>query len=311
MNLLLSRLLRREVDFEKIAQVSSSPNRLKSIFEGLIAVATDRKKWQQQYSQIRKILVREKKRAEKREQLLQQRLLECKEWASLRHEADLIKANFGGKELRIKELVVWDWLQEKERSIPLNPAKTLMEEMELRYKTAKKMERGIEKIESELQKASAELRGKNELLLELESLYFAAPFSATLQQLIARQEQFEVIRKERIVAKALPYHLFHSKKGISILVGKNARSNEVLTFQIARGNDYWLHVKGVSGSHVVIQSKAPDEETIREAAQLAVRFSKASKEGKAEVCITQKKFVSRLKGKLGKVQVAKHRTVTI
>ena len=35
----------------------------------------------------------------------------------------------------------------------------------------------------------------------------------------------------------------------------DAKSNDHLTFNIADVNDYWFHVKGVPGSHVVLHIK--------------------------------------------------------
>ena len=43
---------------------------------------------------------------------------------------------------------------------------------------------------------------------------------------------------------------------------------------LANKNEIWLHVKDIPGSHVVIRSTNPSEDTILEAAQLAAYFSK-------------------------------------
>ena len=50
--------------------------------------------------------------------------------------------------------------------------------------------------------------------------------------------------------------------------------NDRLSFKIANKNEIWLHVKDIPGSHVVIRSTNPSEDTILEAAQLAAYFSK-------------------------------------
>ncbi len=59
-----------------------------------------------------------------------------------------------------------------------------------------------------------------------------------------------------------------------VLVGKNNLQNDRLSFKIANKNEIWLHVKDIPGSHVVIRSTNPSEDTILEAAQLAAYFSK-------------------------------------
>jgi len=42
-----------------------------------------------------------------------------------------------------------------------------------------------------------------------------------------------------------------SSDGLLILVGKNSRQNEEVTFQQATPDDLWLHARGVPGAHVV------------------------------------------------------------
>lgn len=83
--------------------------------------------------------------------------------------------------------------------------------------------------------------------------------------------------------------------GFVVYVGKDAKSNDHLTFNVADKEDIWMHVKGVPGSHVVIRVREnlPTETTIRVAAQLAKKNSKASKDDKATVVYCQKRFVKK------------------
>ena len=43
--------------------------------------------------------------------------------------------------------------------------------------------------------------------------------------------------------------------GYFIYLGRDSKSNDHLTFNIADNFDIWMHAKGVPGSHVVIKSK--------------------------------------------------------
>lgn len=70
---------------------------------------------------------------------------------------------------------------------------------------------------------------------------------------------------------------YESSSGETILVGKNNKQNEYLTMKLAARDHIWLHTKDIPGSHVVIQSTDPDEQTILEAAQIAAYYSKAKK----------------------------------
>jgi predicted ribosome quality control (RQC) complex YloA/Tae2 family protein len=48
-----------------------------------------------------------------------------------------------------------------------------------------------------------------------------------------------------------------SKDGFTLLIGKNSRQNEEVTFHQATGNDLWLHARGVPGAHVIIKAGGP------------------------------------------------------
>jgi len=86
--------------------------------------------------------------------------------------------------------------------------------------------------------------------------------------------------------------------GFVVYVGKDAKSNDHLTFNVADKEDIWFHVKGVPGSHVVIRVREnlPTEAIIKAAAQLAKKNSKASKDDKATVVYCQKRFVKKESG---------------
>ena len=86
--------------------------------------------------------------------------------------------------------------------------------------------------------------------------------------------------------------------GFVVYVGKDAKSNDYLTFNVADKEDIWMHFKGVPGSHVVIRVREnlPTETIIKAAAQLAKKNSKASKDDKATVVYCQKRFVKKEPG---------------
>lgn len=86
--------------------------------------------------------------------------------------------------------------------------------------------------------------------------------------------------------------------GFVVYVGKDAKSNDHLTFNVADKEDIWMHVKGVPGSHVVIRvsENLPTETVIKSAALLAKKNSKAAKENNATVVYCQRKFVKKESG---------------
>ena len=87
--------------------------------------------------------------------------------------------------------------------------------------------------------------------------------------------------------------------GFSILIGKNAKNNDLLTKQYAHKEDLWLHARDVTGSHVIIKHQAGKKfpaPVIERAAQLAAWHSKRRTDSLCPVIVTPKKYVRKPKG---------------
>ena len=89
-----------------------------------------------------------------------------------------------------------------------------------------------------------------------------------------------------------------SSDGFTLLVGKNSRQNEEVTFRQATGNDLWLHARGVPGAHVIVKSggRPVPESTLREAAALAAYYSQARTASSVPVDYTEQRYVRHMKG---------------
>jgi predicted ribosome quality control (RQC) complex YloA/Tae2 family protein len=89
-----------------------------------------------------------------------------------------------------------------------------------------------------------------------------------------------------------------SADGFLLLVGKNSRQNEEVTFREAGGNDLWLHARGVPGAHVIIKSGGREvpRRTLEEAARLAAYYSQARENSSVAVDYTQQRYVRHMKG---------------
>ena len=92
---------------------------------------------------------------------------------------------------------------------------------------------------------------------------------------------------------------FRSADGLTVLVGRTEAENDQVTFRMANGNDYWLHVQGLPGSHVVVKAqkgKSVPLETLLDAAALAKLYSSTKDADAADVDYTQRKYVKKRKG---------------
>jgi predicted ribosome quality control (RQC) complex YloA/Tae2 family protein len=107
---------------------------------------------------------------------------------------------------------------------------------------------------------------------------------------------------------------FVSPDGWVVLVGRTAEDNDVLSLKLGAPRDFWLHVSGESGSHVVIRNpqgleRAP-RDTVRFAAGLAAGYSKARHGGQVAVHLATCADVSKPRGlPAGKVALRRFTTV--
>jgi predicted ribosome quality control (RQC) complex YloA/Tae2 family protein len=103
--------------------------------------------------------------------------------------------------------------------------------------------------------------------------------------------------------------------GWEALAGKTDQDNEMLTRRIAEANDYWLHVRGLPGSHVVLRHDSQadaDRDTLRAAAAIAAYHSKARTGGIVPVSCTRAKYVAKPRGaKVGTVSIRKETILKI
>ena len=87
--------------------------------------------------------------------------------------------------------------------------------------------------------------------------------------------------------------------GFEILVGRNAKNNDLLTQEYAWKDDLWLHARDVAGSHVVIKYRSDrkfPKTVIEKAAELAAYYSRRKTDSVCPVIYTPRKFVRKRKG---------------
>ncbi|MEC8024228.1 MAG: NFACT RNA binding domain-containing protein [Myxococcota bacterium] len=101
----------------------------------------------------------------------------------------------------------------------------------------------------------------------------------------------------------------YETEGWDIWAGRTASDNDRLSIKVARGNDWWFHVRGMPGSHVVLfvrDGQEPPKHIVEAAAALAAYHSKQRNGGIVSVSGTRAKFVSKPRGaKPGTVSIKK------
>lgn len=253
------------------------------------------------------------KRSHKKRLELFSQLKLAQSWQTLQHQAELLLSNMYRWKAGMDKILVLDWENNgTELSIDLDPSIPLSNEIAIRFRKSKKLKASIPYIQGHLLKIES-------IISECESYLAQVGAYTTFAELdgfkkhSGFQKQAVLTRVEVKEKRAQPYLEYKSASNLSIWVGKSAKDNEKLTFSLSKGSDWWLHVQGFPGSHVivrVIKNAEPDSEALKDAMQLAIAYSKAKDKGEADIVVTQRKFVSRFgKGQAGKVQISKHKVM--
>ncbi len=97
--------------------------------------------------------------------------------------------------------------------------------------------------------------------------------------------------------------------GWHVWAGRTAEDNDKLSIKVAKNDDWWFHLRGMPGSHVVLfvrDGVQPGKDTLQAAAAIAAYHSKQKEGGTVAVTGTRARFVSKPHGaKAGLVTIRK------
>lgn len=231
---------------------------------------------------------------------------EFKQADKLRVYGDLILANLANIKEGDKKLTVTDPVTYKEIEIKLNSDLKPAENANRYYEKFKKQKNAIDDIEKRVKKFEKE---KEKLEKELEELEKIEDF-----QEVKKLEK--EIKKEGKPDETSRFRKFVLSDKYEVWVGKDSKSNDLLTTKHSAPNDLWFHVRGASGSHTVLKvSSKKDEvpkEIIKKAASISAYYSKARGASMVPVAYCEKKFVKKPKGaKSGSVIMTREKVVNV
>ena len=186
----------------------------------------------------------------------------------------------------------------KDNNLLLDKDKSLVENANLLFKRYKKSKRTIEMATIEIKKAQDESDYLNYLLASSQFMNDDELLSLSME-LLPKQSQ----KKKTLPIKygTLVY------KGVKILYGKNASSNNELTFKVATKDDWYLHIKDYHGAHVIIKDANPNNEVKLVAAELCLILSNKDA---GEIMIANMKNVKKGHA-LGEANLLSYSTITL
>jgi predicted ribosome quality control (RQC) complex YloA/Tae2 family protein len=199
-----------------------------------------------------------------------------------RQDGELLSRNLESVSRGAPSVVVTEYTEEgpAERIIELDPAKTPRQHADWLFHQYRRLKRGVDI-------ASKRLAELDEQIARAQA---PEPPSTGLGQAQARPRKTGSSGAE----KSKPYREYRASTGQVVWVGRGAKHNDSLTFQIARPHHVWLHARGVPGAHVVVpleKKQILDQETLLDAAHLAFHFSGYRDEPSGEVSYTFVRYV--------------------
>lgn len=232
---------------------------------------------------------------------------------SHRQRGDLLKPALGQLTRGATEALLTEWREQGpvEIRVPLLPHLSPRENMERYYHLHRRLSRSAALVARRLAELEQEAARLTSLLGRVESDVLSDDELEEVEATFAAPEGGSPQGASKEAAR-LPYRQYLSATRRRVWVGRGAKDNDALTFRHARGNDLWLHARGVPGSHVVVPGGPPDQETLLDAATLAAHFSGARGEPVVEVAAVARKHVQKPKGSAaGAVRYSQERTVML
>lgn len=219
------------------------------------------------------------------------------------HCADLLSASVWKVRKGMDEVTLEDW-DGSSVSIPLDPALSPNENLEKLYARYRKDKRTNELAAEEAERTREEIAqtsAKYEALLE----------EGSVDKMQKEQAKPQQGRKEDDGKPGVRVTI----GGFDVIIGRTAKENDEILRREARGSDLWMHTRDYAGAYVIIKAKKGKTvplSVLLDAGSLAIHYSKAKKNGKADLYYTYVKYLRRVKdGKTGLVLPTQEKNLSV
>lgn len=250
--------------------------------------ARDRERHIRQRAQdILHILTNADARIRKKLDLQRAELAECEKGADYKKQADLITANLHAVARGAESVELTDYADYREDgsfgrvTVRLDPRLTPSANAQRLYKKYNKSKNAKVELTRQIGLGETELRYLDSVFDALTHAETAADLTEIREELYrsgyaSKMKNYRVTVSRKRANPEVLY--FRTTGGFRVACGKNNLQNEFVTHTLAGKGDYWFHVKGMAGSHVVLfcEGREPDVGDFTDAAEIAAFFSKAA-----------------------------------
>lgn len=165
------------------------------------------------------------------------------------------------------------------------------------YTKYNKLKRAQESLREQLIQCAQDMTYLDSISVALEHASLAAELLDIRLELISAGYIKPLGKRRMPTPPSMPLTI-KTSEGLTILVGKNNRQNDIVTFKQSQPNDFWFHTKDIPGSHVILRTgtQEPSQSAIETAANLAAYYSKAGQSTKVPVDYTKRRYVKKPSG---------------
>ena len=210
---------------------------------------------------------------------------------------DILAANMHQIKYGMKKITVFDFYNNEEVTINLDPLLSPNDNLNFYYNKYNKGKRTISALDSRFLDIQNEIRYFEEIKMFIEKETDFIGIEEIENELNLSNSGNKIKNKIKLNKPKKRELLSFDYKGFQIFVGRNNKENEEISFSKGQPNDIWMHAKDIPGSHVLVlrnNQKVPDD-VLLHAATLACDYSKAKKGDKVTVDYCERKFVKKIK----------------
>ncbi|MBO4415674.1 MAG: NFACT family protein [Lachnospiraceae bacterium] len=260
----------------------------------------------QRSSDIAKLIANAYSRTVKKLELQNKQLESTEKRDKYRVYGELLTTYGYSVEQGAKSTVINNYYTGEDMVVPLDPEKTAIENAKAYFARYSKLKRTYEAVTEQLEATKEELAhlesvkhyldtaGSEDDLDQLRLELYEAGYIKSAGGLRSPGQKNKG-GKGKGTGKALkPWH-YVTEDCFHLYVGRNNFQNDELTFKFASNSDWWFHVKGNAGSHVILKAEGREipDRVFEQAGALAAWYSKCRDNDKVEIDYLEKKNVKK------------------
>ncbi|GAB4193023.1 MAG: NFACT RNA binding domain-containing protein [Coleofasciculaceae cyanobacterium] len=298
--------------------VVESAKTVQALLDEYYTAELDRQEFAQLHHQLSQKLGSLLGKLRQKASTFEERLQQSDRADEYRQQADLLMAYLQDWKPGMKSITLVDFDTHQPVTIPLNPEKNAVQNAQALYKRHQKLKRARNAVEPLLKEVQEEIQYLEQVEASLAQLdrYHSSDDLQTLQEireeLIGQRYLDTSEQRSRAIADVSEPYRYRTPSGFELLIGRNNRQNDHLTFRMAGDYDLWFHTQEIAGSHVLLRLEpgtVPDEADLQFAANLSALYSRGRQSDQVPVVYTKPKYVYKPKGAKPGMAIYKHERV--